>query len=170
MAKETIPLLNVSEDDKNRFWGNAALTANLDKCWQWQLSDKSKYGKMTITSNKKQTSFSAHRLAYFIYYGVDPIGNIILHSCDNPKCVNPNHLSLGTSQDNSKDMIQKGRGLNQFEGGEKHHHARLTAEIVIELRKLFAEGSHSVSELSNKYNIDPSAISRIINRKRWNHI
>src|ERR1700761_8106656 len=114
-----IPLL--SESDIWRFWSKSAITANPKKCWNWQASvslGPEKYGRFKI----KDVMFYAHRIAYYINYGVDPIELQVNHTCDNPSCVNPNHLYLGTVADNSRDMVERGRSAK----GENHGVSKLT--------------------------------------------
>lgn len=88
----------------HRFWNKVAITANPNLCWNWIPFAKS-YGEIRLG----QRMYKAHRVAYFLYYNKQ-LGDLdILHSCDNPKCCNPAHLSLGTHYDNMQDMKIKGR-------------------------------------------------------------
>jgi len=102
-------------------------------------------------------------LSYFLHYGIDPIGKYICHKCDNPKCVNPHHLFLGTAQDNNRDKSAKGRALK----GEKHGMAKLTTKIVREIREALASG-RSQSAIARLYGIDKSTVSNINRGKYWN--
>lgn len=89
-----------------RFWSKVAVTANPDKCWEWLDCKTPKgYGRFSI----KNVGYRAHRVAWFLTYNVWP-ELCILHKCDNPSCVNPDHLWEGTDMDNMRDMISKGRG------------------------------------------------------------
>jgi hypothetical protein len=98
---KTFPPIRTAAD----FWFRVAVTANTDRCWEWQgtLFPRG-YGKVQI--NGKQ--HLAHRLAYQYATGKEPKLSV-LHSCDNPRCVNPNHLREGTSQDNTNDCISRNR-------------------------------------------------------------
>lgn len=101
-------LLTQSElDVPKRFWPKIALAGD-DECWEWQAAKFTNfpYGAFGVTW--KQTVL-AHRFMFETYCGAIPPGLNVLHSCDNPPCVNPNHLFLGTHQDNQADMRQKGR-------------------------------------------------------------
>lgn len=89
----------------------------------------------------------------------------VLHTCDNPPCVNPNHLFIGTNQDNMNDMFAKGRNAK----GEKHGCAKLTEADVQKIRTLHKEW-WSVKYLSKKFNVTRSTIYLIIHRKIWTHI
>lgn len=164
------PMPVLSQKYIDRFWSNVAITANIEKCWVWNMSgDRRGYGTMIIQENKKDKSLRAHRLAYFIYYGIDPYPFLILHKCDNPSCCNPHHLTLGTTKENTLDMMKKGRGTKQFEDGEKHPNAKLTVEIVQKLKEAYASGV-TQRQLSIDYSINQSAVSRAINGKRWKSI
>ena len=87
----------------------------------------------------------------------------MLHRCDNPQCVNPDHLFLGTHQDNMRDMAIKGRTWH----GSKHRNAKLKPSEVLEIRKLYAEGGHTTRSLGVKYGVDSKHIHNIITGKKW---
>ena len=96
-------------------------------CWEWTATKNSDgYGKFSIQGKQP----GAHRVSYLIFVADIPLGLFVLHSCDNPGCVNPAHLSLGTNQDNMNDMTVKGRG-NRYLGGT--HDTREDLEEVKEL-------------------------------------
>ncbi len=107
VRKITMATSDYTSKDIERFWSKDILKADSELCWEWTGScDSSGYG--TIRVNK--STHSTHRTAWRITYGTIPSGMYICHKCDNPKCVNPNHLWIGTSQDNSLDRARKGRG------------------------------------------------------------
>lgn len=112
----------------------------------------------------------AHRVSYEIHNGSilvskDPHDNCVRHTCDNRSCVNPNHLILGTHQDNVDDMVKKGRQSQ----GEQHGGAKLTEEQVVEIRRGYVRGSqtHGQSALACQYGVNRSTISVIVNEKNW---
>jgi hypothetical protein len=110
----------------------------------------------------------AHRVSWTLHNGAIPNGLHVLHHCDNPQCVNPAHLWLGTNADNMRDMIRKGRG--NVAGGEDHGSAKLTEKQVIEIRERYAAGNITQHELGNEYGISKQTIGEIIRREIWKHI
>lgn len=106
----------------------------------------------------------AHRVAYVKAHGLklaDIDGQMVLHSCDNRKCVNPEHLRLGTHDDNMKDVADRNRRK-----GAKHPRATLTDEVVAEVKALVAGGATQAAT-AKRFSIDPSVVSRIVNNKTW---
>lgn len=132
----------VSEIDQDylskRFWEKAPLTRNNDECWEWQGSFNSTgYGQIGIKGKK----FSSHRLSWLVNRGAIPSGLCVCHHCDNRRCVNPNHLFLGTKKDNLDDMDQKGRRITPPRpSGEANPAARLSDRQVEEIRELGRQG------------------------------
>ena len=102
----------------------------------------------------------AHRLSYIIKYGKIPNEIFVLHKCDNPPCVNPKHLFLGTAKDNAIDRERKGRGY-------KLNNSKLSKEIAIEIRKIYTPYSGMTDKLANKYGVAKSTIYNIVNGQNW---
>jgi len=133
--------------------------------WISSLGRKNGYGTINVREkgnrdNRKQ--YKVHRLMYELYKG--PIGDRhVLHKCDNPQCVNPEHLFLGTHQDNMRDMALKKRTMF----GSKHKDAKLKPEQVLEIRKLYAEGGHTTRSLGAEYGVDSKHIHNIVTGKKW---
>lgn len=101
-------------------------------CWIWIGANRNpKYGSMSL--NAKVTP--AHRVSWIIYRGQIPEGLFVLHKCDIGFCVNPNHLFLGTQQDNVDDMMRKGRQKPSGRRGTQIHFAKLTEEQVLKIRE-----------------------------------
>ena len=115
------PIPELSEEDKQRFFSKVhTLAAN--ECWPWlAYTDEDGYGELRC--GKK--SYKAHRIAYYLGYNVDPGESLVLHTCDNPPCCNPLHLVLGTPQDNSTDMMNKGRAASGERHGSRTHPERV---------------------------------------------
>lgn len=148
----------VEDDD---FW------ANVDKsgaCWLWK-GRKTPMGYGWITRKKVYKSPTyAHRWVWYLHTGEAPSRwEFVCHSCDNPSCVNPFHLFLGTTQANTADRHSKGRSAT----GEGHGMAKLSNELVKEIRRLYSEGGTSSIKLAKQFGVSKFAILQIINRKRW---
>lgn len=154
--------LNVGPSLEERFWEKVDKRGP-DECWSWTGSrNGAGYGKL----GGEEGSQYAHRVSYELANGVVPDGLYVCHHCDNPPCVNPDHLFLGTSQDNADDMVSKGRGAR----GERSRNAKLTSIQVIEMRELYATGTITKTDLARKYNVTRSAIRRIVNGEGWAHL
>jgi hypothetical protein len=111
----------------------------------------------------------AHRASYYIFKG-EITKPCVCHTCDNPKCVNPDHLFQGTHKENTQDAINKGRHpLSNLKKGEDHHSSKLTESMVLEIRKKYKEGMFTY-QLGDMHGVSQQTISKIINRKIWKHI
>jgi hypothetical protein len=130
-----------------------------DDCWLW-MSSKDSYGYGTFSI--KNYPHLAHRLTYMIYNGTIPDGMVVRHKCRN-KCVNPEHLEIGTHAENNQDMIRDGTSTR----GERSASAKLTADQVLEIRRRSAE---SRSELAKEFGLHYMYIGQIIRSERWKHI
>lgn len=145
-----------------RFWSKVNKSAP-NGCWEWtDFRDPFGYGKIGINGKNRQ----AHRFSYELHYGAIPEGLCVCHHCDNPSCVNPEHLFLGTLDDNNKDRERKGRGIQ----GSTHHHAKLTESQVIEIRRRYACGTVTQKALALEYCVVESVIAGIVTHKSWRHI
>ena len=110
----------------------------------------------------------AHRVSWEIHYGRIPEGYDVLHSCDNPLCVRPDHLFLGTQLDNLKDMRRKGRGRNPpLHRGEDHHQAKLTIAKVLFARSVYDKGKISLKALAEQNGVSVSTMQDAISGKTW---
>lgn len=151
-----------------RGWTEVDRGFRLGPCWEWngsRIMARGGYGRMRHESRDNY----AHRLAYRAWNGEIPQGLDVLHKCDNPPCINPFHLFVGTRAENVYDMINKGRSPVIGAQGERHHHARLTVEQVVGIRKLAAEGLSSF-DIGRRYGIFPSTVWKIRTRKAWKHV
>jgi hypothetical protein len=114
----------------------------------------------------------AHRYAYTIFLGPIPDGKCVLHKCDNPSCVNPDHLFTGTAKDNTHDCYAKGRNGWCFGIGEEHGRAKLTESAVQDILR-HARPYHpqySFSAFARKYHVDTSVIQDAFYRRTWKHV
>jgi hypothetical protein len=155
-----------------RFWAKVDKSAGPGGCWLWMAStNNTGYGQTWKDGHKAK----AHRIAWEFCLGPIPTGMLVCHHCDNPICVNPAHLFLGTVADNARDMAAKGRSAFQAHPeraphGERHWGAKLTETQVGAIRSAYAEGGVTQQELSLRYGVNESAINEIIHRKAWKHV
>lgn len=122
---------------------------------------RSGHGKMQVAGK----SIGAHRVAFEVAYGPIPEDLVVRHKCDNPPCVNPSHLELGTHADNAQDRMLRGRGLV----GESHPRSKLTVDQVREIRSLLTHGK-TQSEIAQRFNVSVGAVSSIARRKTWSAV
>jgi hypothetical protein len=117
------------------------------------------YGRFTVKGRK----FAAHRIAYQIGHGQEPGALLVCHACDTPLCVRPDHLFLGTHQDNMRDLTEKGRRPR----GETHWHTRLTEQQIFELRQRYLDEGISAYALAREYGICKATTHFILAGKTW---
>lgn len=150
------------------FWSKVEKT---DGCWNWKGPINTKgYGNYnSLKTNGLFDSRLAHRISYYIVNGEYDRELKVCHACDNPLCVNPNHLFLGTQSDNMQDCSNKGRNGQQNNPikGEKHGRSKLDWGKVREIRKMYAEEKISKSELARQYDVDHKQIRNILNNINW---
>ncbi len=151
------------------------LDSHLDKsaangCWVWTASTIDGYGQIGIVRNGKLTNNLAHRVAFELATGEAPGDRCVLHRCDNPPCCNPDHLFLGSRDDNAKDMVAKRRQRNGITPGEQHGMSKLTDADVVELRRSYAAREASQPELARRFGIRQSTVWAIIHRRTWAHV
>ena len=184
---------------EKRFWAKVdkfgpVLVRRLGRCWVWTAYRRNGYGRMGDGNRKLVT---VTRVSWELAYGKIPEEKYILHKCDNPACVRPTHLFLGTYQDNVRDMFSKGRG-NPASGdrngsrlyperlvrgdahpsrtrpeclarGERSGAAKLTEEKVQGMRKKYSDG-WTQKDLAVEYGLGQSHVSRIVRRESWAHV
>lgn len=135
-------------------------------CWIWSGS-KTRHGYGQIRYNGKQTG--THRAFYAHYVGTIPAGHIVMHSCDQPSCVNPDHLVLGTAAENMRDMNEKGRtGGYRSHLGDRHKKAKLTTADIPVIRERIAAGETNAA-IAADYDVSATAIWQIKTGKAWKH-
>lgn len=161
----------------SRFWSKVNKT---DGCWLWTASlmqrrdsrnrdNKHRYGRFTL----RNRPITAHRMAWILTHGEIPNGLWVLHRCDVPQCVRPDHLFLGTVADNVADMCAKGRqnlepahAAARAKNGEKNSLAKLTWEQVREIRRLHSEG-YGNGEIGRRFGVSHSHVWQIVKHKAW---
>lgn len=157
----------------DRFWSkvnkNGALILDTP-CWEWLgWLNTNRYGYFWINGK----DVSAHRYSYEIKNGPIPKGLWILHKCDNPTCMNPDHLFVGTAKDNTQDMIKKGRKADTSvlpkAKGIGHGNAKLTDEQVHQIREEYPfVKSHR--KLAKKFGVTKTVITNILGGIGWKHV
>ena len=136
-------------------------------CWIWTAKVKDKrlgYGVIHIGGRRNGRWHYAHRISWGLYRFTIPFGLDVLHKCDNPSCVNPDHLFLGTQADNNFDRDRKGRHKPLC--GNANGNAKLTEDQVLEIRK----SRESSLKLAKIYPVDSAVIRKIRRREIWGHI
>lgn len=134
-----------------------------ETCWGWKGSiSKEGYPRITRKYETKGVTLKVSRIIYSILYGDIPPGHVIRHSCDNPGCVNPDHLLLGTPKQNSQDAVNRLRHA----WGVRNSKAKLSPTQILEIR----DSRLSVGELSKKYSISKSQIGRIKAHESWSKL
>jgi hypothetical protein len=139
------------------FWNKVSIG---DGCWLWRGNvGMDGYGKVCLSAAR---TARAHRRAWEIVYGSIPDGMSVLHRCDTPLCVRPDHLFLGTQADNMRDKVLKGRALR----GESHGRARLKAADIPGIRRAFA-GGEACAAIANRFSVNPGTIWMVVHRRTW---
>ncbi len=148
MAKQT---------DHQRFWKKVDTKTDPAGCWVWTGGKSNGYGIFCHGASKQ--------LAHRFVLGLKDGAQVVLHSCDNPACVNPAHLVVGTQADNMRDMVSKGRHGAGGAHGERHPAAKFSAEDVVEIRG--SDASHS--DMARRFNVTPQAIL-YVRTKGWKSV
>lgn len=154
--------MGVAKNIQERFWKYTEIKKSND-CWVWTGARHSAgYGLLQLKGKKTRR---AHRISYAIHNNLNledmPIF-MVLHNCDNPSCVNPKHLRLGTHQDNTNDRKKRGR----YKTGEKHAKVKLTL-VQVKIIKDLPREKINVTRLAKKYGVTTGAIYGIWNGQSW---
>ena len=150
-------ILNTKE---NNFYKYLNIPNNKDECMEWTGA------KHTFGYGIFRKHILAHRFSYQHFIGGIGNGMSVLHKCDNPACVNPDHLFLGNQKDNIQDMMNKKIGKFPGSPGERHHKHKLTRKNIEEIKDKLNLGVKQ-KEIAKIYSIDSSQISRINTGKTW---
>ena len=143
-----------------RFWDKVNKT---DSCWLWTGCKSPKgYGVFRIIGG----TIRAHRFSYLLKHGAIPDCLMVLHKCDNPACVNPDHLYLGTARENAVDMFERNPPNRR---GVLSKRSKLNDDKVRAIISLSRSGLSNM-ELGVMFNVHNSTISKVVLRKEWNHV
>lgn len=153
---------NYKKTLRDRF--ELGFTKRIDGCWIWNKSTKEgRYGQISVGRKMERV----HRVSWNLYFGEIPSGMYVLHKCDNPLCVNPAHLFIGTQKDNMDDMIEKGREPNLR--GERNGRSKLVENDVRGIRKLLLIGERQ-KDIAIKFGVSLNIVSYIATGKTWGHV
>ena len=148
----------------DRFWSNVDQVTE-DECWEWiGYRNKGGYGVFNLEHRhhgETGVRVLAPRMAWQLTNGPIPQGKYVLHKCDNPPCVNPKHLWIGSIADNQRDMAEKGRG---------NAPRILTKEQVLEIRAKYVKGQYGYIRLGKEYGVHHNTIVDIIKRRNWKRV
>jgi hypothetical protein len=167
LRQRLLERMGSSEEGQEKFWSRVQKRTP-DKCWNWTgVLDHRGYGKFCFTPKTgfRRKMFS-HRISYFLKYRSLPDHLMVCHHCDNPKCVNPDHLFLGTRAQNNLDMVSKDRQSRGEESGVN----KLTVKEVLRIRELHFSQGVSCAAISRMFNVTPTNIHSIINGRTWRHL
>lgn len=152
----------------DRFWEKVVI-AGANECWLWQATKTNfGYGSFRVGSVKTndRRKEMAHRIAYSLTNaGPLPVGMVVMHSCDNPPCVNPAHLSLGSYAENAKAAYDRKRRVSTVKPNDSHPRAKLTSEIVLRLRT--SERHLPLKILALRYGVSESTIDAARRGVNW---
>lgn len=153
---------NRSQDPAERLWERVDKT-DPSGCWVWTGSRiSSGYGQFSLGNKSVRT----HRISYELHYGPIPPGLSVLHRCDNPPCVRPEHLFVGTPAENNADKIAKGRG--RVPRGEANGLSKLTEIQVREIRA--RRGFDTYQALADEFGVSIGTVHNVMHRIVWRHV
>lgn len=175
-ASMVVPLID-------RFWARVEKSKDPDGCWLWRgaMDRTTGYGVIGLprtgepAGTRTSRCVGAHRLSWEIHHGPIPPDMFVCHDCDRSypvgstayrRCVRPEHLFLGTRGDNMRDMHAKGRAY----GGQTHPQARLTAALVLEIRRQYDEEGFGQGALAEAFGVSRKSIDNVVRRKTWAHV
>jgi len=136
-----------------------AFFSKSEGCWNWiGGKDKDGYGHFRHASHQ----YRAPRLAWMLAKGPIPSGSLVLHRCDNPSCVRPSHLFIGSRKDNSRDMIEKGRWISPT--------TKLGPDEIRDIRSRDRNGRHFIRDLAQEFGVSISAVYKVVTGDSWKDV
>ena len=155
-------MLKLLFKDAKRFWSKVNKSTG---CWNWTAAKSKKgYGRFKLNGKLE----SPHVISYQLFYNEETKGKDVCHKCDNPSCVNPRHLFLGSRSDNMMDCSNKNRLYISQLKGINHPSSKLTEEDVLKIKELIP--NHTLKEIGQMFNVKHQTISKIKQGKLWGHI
>lgn len=160
--------ITLSERDIARFWSKVEI-GNPDECWEWKAGNNGRgYGKFYVGGDGNPQRY-AHRISWSLANGDIPEGLILCHKCDNPKCINPDHLFLGTQAENMQDASKKGRCKPSMAHGNSSGHNKIDEKDIPDVKKMIAEGV-SLKTIADIYGVSKQSIFHIKTGRNWSWI
>ncbi|WFG54114.1 putative HNH endonuclease [Myxococcus phage Mx9] len=141
-------------DPMARFW---SFVEKSEECWVWKGALQERYGVFSLPGNR---TVRAHRFSYIAHHGPIPSNRVVCHRCDNPPCVNPEHLFLGSRAENMADKMAKGRFWAP----------RLTAESVRLIRKAYEQEGANVESIAHRFGVSTKTAKDVATRRTWKHV
>jgi hypothetical protein len=158
---------NCESNTERRFWEKVGKGEQPGDCWLWTAATSGHMGYGNLYHSCSRNLRGAHRYSWGLHHGVIPEGLHVLHKCDVPTCVNPEHLFLGTNDDNLRDKLAKGRA--SCLKGEANGRAKLSEQDVRVIRERYASGE-SQQRIADDYGVDQTAVGFIVRRVHWSHV
>lgn len=149
------------KDLESRFWEKVEKT---ESCWLWTgalLKAAGGYGSIRVDGK----ALRAHRVAYELVVGPIPDGMLLRHSCDNPRCINPAHLTPGNARENTQDALDRNRHVV----GEQNHNSKLENHAISTIRAALASGVPG-KYLAKQFGVSQGTISNIKNNRKWKYV
>lgn len=156
-------------DSLRYFWRIASTVAISEEtgCWLWTDGvDDLGYARINPGFRGEKR---AHRISHFLFNGPIPEGHVVRHQCDVRHCVSPRHLLTGTQMENAWDAVRRGRMVHKGQFGTENGAARLTDEVVREIRRLSAAG-WTTSQMVERFHVSRMTINRAARRESWRHV
>jgi|ERR1035441_3407969 hypothetical protein len=168
ISPEYLKSQGLSPTFEERFWSRVYIDTAGIGCWLW-TGHQERFGHGRLYACYPSTfMILAHRASWILNYGPVPDGLCVLHKCDNPPCVRPDHLFLGTIADNNDDRDRKGRHVTAH--GESVSNHVLTEKQVLQIRAIYAAGTVSQLRLAIQFQCSEKNIFYIVHRQHWPHI
>jgi hypothetical protein len=158
----TITPPDAAPEDRLKFYG---WDVTKNGCWEWR-GPRHKFGYGRVSAGDS-VRLAAHRVAYETWVGPIPGGQVVRHKCDNPPCINPDHLETGTSADNTQDMMKRGRFTRVY--GERANGSKLTSEQVLGVIRRRGEGE-SVKSIASSLGVVEATVRNILAGRSWKEL